>query len=74
MAEVITELEAEDEIKVSEHLEIDDKIDFGIGLDVALNIGVINDAVISKFINDYNEDSIELDPTAYSFQLQEEDN
>ena len=74
MAEVITELEAEDEIKVSEHLEIDDKIDFGIGLDVALNIGVINDAVISKFINDYNEDSFEQDPTAYSFQLQEEDN
>lgn len=73
MAEVITELEAEEEIKVSEHLEVDDKIEFGVGLDVALNVESVSDHVITKFISDYNEDNLELDSTAYSFQLQEED-
>lgn len=73
MAEVITELEAEDEIKVSEHIEIDDKIEFGVGLDVALNVESVDEQVICNFINDYNEDNLELDATAYSFQLQEED-
>lgn len=73
MAEVITELEAEDEIKVSEHVEIDDKIEFGVGLDAALNVETVSEEVITRFIDDYNEDNIELDPTAYSFHLQEEE-
>lgn len=72
MAEVITELEADDEVKVTEHIEVDPKIEFGVGLDVALNVQTIDNEIISKFVTDYNEDSLELDTTAYSFQLQEE--
>ncbi len=72
MAEVITELEEEDEVKVTEHVEIDSNIDFGIGLDVALNVPEITDEIITKFVQDYNEENLKLDITAYSFQLQEE--
>ena len=73
MAEGIMELEEEDEIKVSEHVEVDPHIDFGIGLDVALNVEVITNEVIKKFVKDYNEDNLQLDTTAYSFQLQDEE-
>ena len=73
MAEVIMELEEEDDIKVSEHVELDPHIDFGIGLDVALNVEEITNDVIEKFVKEYNEDSLQLDKTAYSFQLQDEE-
>ncbi len=73
MAEVIMELEEEDEIKVSEHVEVDPHIDFGIGLDVALNVEEITHEVIAKFVKEYNEDSLQLDKTAYSFQLHDEE-
>ncbi|UII31549.1 hypothetical protein LVD17_24960 [Fulvivirga ulvae] len=72
MAEVIMELEEEGEVKVKEHVEIDLHIDFGIGLDVALNVDKITPEVISRFVKDYNEDTLELDETLYSFQLEEE--
>ena len=73
MAEVIMELEAEDEIKVHEHVELDPNLDFGIGLDVALNVEEIDPDVISRFIEQYNDDTLELDATAYSFQMQDEE-
>lgn len=73
MAETMFELEEEESVKVKEHLEIDPNISFGIGLDVALNVDSINDAVITTFIKDYNEDTLNLDPTHYSFQLEEEE-
>ena len=73
MAEVIMELEAEDEIKVYEHVELDSNLDFGIGLDVALNVEGIDSEVISNFVEQYNDDSLELDKTAYSFQVQDEE-
>lgn len=72
MAGVILELEEEDQVKVREHIEIDPKIDFGIGLDAGLNVEKITAKVIEKFIRDFNEDSVTLDETLYSFQTEDE--
>lgn len=74
MAEVIMELEEEEAVKVQEHVEIDPHLDFGIGLDIALNEDVITPGVIDKFIKDYNEETLKLDKTLFSFQSEEEVN
>ena len=72
MAEVILELEEEDQVKVQEHVEIDPNIDFGIGLDAVLNVEKITPEVIDKFVKDFNEDTLALDKTLYSFQTEGE--
>jgi len=73
MAEVIMDLEADESIKVQEHVELDKNIDFGIGLDVGLNREEIGDEVINDFIVKFNEDTLELDKTLYSFELEDEE-
>lgn len=73
MAEVMMDLEDEGEVRVSEHVELDPHIDFGVGLDAALNVDKVTPAVISKFVKDYNEKTLQLDETLYTFQLEEED-
>ena len=73
MAEVILDLEEEDQLKVKEHVDIDPKIDFGIGLDAGLNVEKITPTVIEKFIKDFNEDTLSLDETLYSFQTEDEE-
>ena len=72
MAEVMMELEEEAAVKVQEHIEIDTTVDYGIGLDVGLNVDEVNAEVISKFIEGFNADTIELDPGLYSFQHDED--
>jgi hypothetical protein len=73
MAEVIMEIEEEDQVKVKEHIEIDANIDFGIGLDAGLNVEKITPAVLDKFIKDFNDDNLTLDETLYSFQIASEE-
>lgn len=73
ITEVMLDLEEDEAVKVKEHIEIDPYIDFGIGLDVALNVEKIDDKVIRKFIEEYNEGTIKLDETLYAFQTEEED-
>ncbi len=73
MAQVILELEEEDQVKVKEHVDIDPKIDFGIGLDAGLNVEKLTPKVIAKFIKDFNEDTLSLDETLYSFQTEDEE-
>jgi hypothetical protein len=73
ITEVMLDLEEEEAVKVKEHVEIDPNIDFGIGLDVALNVEEVNDNVIRKFINDYNDANLRLDDTEYSFQTEDEE-
>jgi len=72
MAEVIMELEEDEAVKVKEHIEIDDKADLGIGLDVGLHVSEITPDVINKFIRNFNDDTLQLDETLYSFQTQDE--
>lgn len=73
MAEVIMELEEEDAVKVKEHIETDANSEFGISLDIGLHIDKITPKVIEKFIKDYNEDTLKLDNTLYSFQTQDQE-
>ena len=72
IAEVIMELEEEGDVKVREHIDIDTKMDFGIGLDAGLHIEEINSKVVEKFIKEFNEDTLTLDSSLYSFQTQDE--
>ena len=73
MAEVIMELEEEESVKVKEHVDMDVHVDFGIALDIGLHVEKITHSVVEKFINDFNTDSLKLDPTLYSFQTKEEE-
>jgi hypothetical protein len=73
MAEVILELEEDESVKVSEHVDMDEHVDFGIALDIGLHIEKITQSVVEKFITDFNNDSLNLDTTLYSFQTKEEE-
>jgi hypothetical protein len=71
MAEVIMELEEEGTVKVKEHVDKDVNVDFGIALDAGLQVEEITEAVIEKFIRDFNEGTLQLDDTLYTFQMKE---
>lgn len=73
MAEVILELQEEDEIKVQEHVDMDEHAEFGISLDVGLHVEKVTPQVIEKFLKDFNEDKLQLDNTLYSFQTEGEE-
>ena len=73
MAEVILELEEEGAIKVKEHIETDPNSEFGVSLDVGLQVENITPKTIEKFIKDYNEDNLKLDDTLYTFQTQDQE-
>lgn len=72
MAEVIMELEEEEAVKVREHIDIDSNADFGIGLDIGLHQEEITEEIINKFVKDFNDDTIQLDSTYYTYQTQDE--
>lgn len=72
MAEVIMELEEEEAVKVKEHVDIDANADIGVGLDIGLHVDEITQKVLENFIKDYNEDSLKLDETYYTFQTLDE--
>ena len=69
--EIIDELEENDEIKVSEYIEIDENFDFGIGLEAALYVPSLEDEVIEKFITDFNGGTLSLDPSRFSFRSED---
>lgn len=73
MAQTIIELEDEEAVKVQEHVELDANLDFRVGLDVGLNVDAITPKIIKKFIDDFNNDNIQLDTTLYSFQTEGEE-
>ena len=72
MAEVIMELEEEEQVKVKEHVDIDPNLDFGIGIDAALHVDQISTKVIEKFIKDFTEDTLQLDDSLYTFQTEDQ--
>ncbi len=73
ITELIEEIEESEEIKVQEHLELDTSSDFGIDLDICLNVEAVTDEAIGKFIRDFNAGALKLDPTLYSFKSIDED-
>mgnify|MGYP006217115509 CR=1 FL=1 len=73
ITEIIMEMEEEEAVKVQEFVDLDTNHDFGIGLDAALNVEEINEKVISKFVKEFNDDTLVLDETLYSFQTEEDE-
>ncbi len=72
LEEIIEELEEEEDFKVAEFIEVETDFEYGIGLDIALNVEEIDNEVITKFVNDFNSGNLILDPTLYSFSSLEE--
>jgi hypothetical protein len=73
ITELIEEIEENEEVKLSEHLEIDENFEYGIGLDVCLNVEEVNDQVVTKFVDDFLAGTLKLDPTMYSFKTDFDD-
>ena len=73
MAEVIMELEEEGAVKVKEHVDLDVHVDFGVALDIGLHVERITPAIIDRFIKDFNNDTLQLDDTLYTFQTKGEE-
>lgn len=73
ITEIIMDIEEAESVKVQEFVDIDTHHDFGIGLDAALNVDQVDDPMIKKFITEFNDDTLILDETAYTFQSEEED-
>lgn len=69
MAEILLELEEEEAVKVQEHIELDSENPVGLGVDAGLNVPVISNEIISKFITEFRADTIKLDEALYSFQI-----
>ena len=61
-------MEDEETIKVSEFVEIELDFEYGIGLDIALNVEEITVEVIEDFIKNFNAGTVKLDKTMYSFK------
>ncbi|SOE19908.1 hypothetical protein SAMN06298216_0408 [Spirosomataceae bacterium TFI 002] len=66
--EYVEELEEDESVTVSETIEEDLSFEYGIGLEVVLNVDEIDDRVITKFINEFNSGALELDTTQISFK------
>jgi hypothetical protein len=73
ITELIMEMEEEGAVKVQESVGLDTHHDFGIGLDAALNIEFIDEKAIEEFILAFNDDSLELDDTFYTFESEDEE-
>ncbi|WP_026995449.1 hypothetical protein [Flectobacillus major] len=73
ITELIEEIEENEEIKLAEHIEVDENFEYGIGLDVCLNVEEITEKVVIKFVDDFLSGSIRLDPTLYSFKTEHDD-
>jgi hypothetical protein len=69
--EIIDEIEENDDVKVSEYVELDEAFDFGIGLEAALYVEALDDEIIEKFILDFNSNNLKLDTSLYSFKSEE---
>ena len=72
LTEIIEEIEETETIKVQEHVEVDMQSDYGIALDVALNVEEVTDSVVENFITHFKSNTLALDNTLYSFTSEEE--
>jgi len=70
---MIDDIEDEELVKVQEHVDMDNGGEYGMGLDIGLNVEEVDDEVMNKFVTDFNEDNLNLDDTLYSFVSDEEE-
>jgi len=67
------EIEEAGAANVAESVDLDSDFEFGIGLEVYLNLPEITETVIVKFIDEFNSGTLKLDPVAYSFESDDEE-
>jgi hypothetical protein len=72
LTEIIDEIEETETVKVQEHVDVDMESDYGIALDVCLNVDEVTDEVIEDFIKKFTSNTLSLDTTLYSFTNEEE--
>jgi hypothetical protein len=72
-AEVMDELEESEAVKVKEYLNVDSDFDYGVALEVCLNVEEITSSIISKFVADYLKGNVQLDETLYTFHHEDEE-
>jgi hypothetical protein len=73
ITEIIMEIEEEETVKVQEFVDIDTNHDYGMGLDASINVEFIDESTIAKFVKEFNDDTLVLDDTMYSFQSEDMD-
>lgn len=73
LTEIIQEIEETETIKVQEHVEVSTDSDYGIELDVCLNVEEITDEVLDNFVRQYTAGTLKLDTTLYSFTSEEDE-
>jgi hypothetical protein len=73
ITELIEEIEENEEIKVAENVEVDEDFEYGVGLDVCLNVEEIDDEVVENFIAKFLSNTLELDKTLYSFTAEDDE-
>lgn len=73
MTEIMMDIEEDESVKVQEFVDVDMNHDYGIGLDASFNVDEIDERLITKFIKEFNDDTLKLDDTLYAFQSEEED-
>jgi hypothetical protein len=70
---LVDEIEGEDEVAVIEYIHTQESTPEGIELDVCLNIDEVSNEAIEKFVTDFNNDTLQLDDTEYSFSYANDD-
>lgn len=73
IVEFMEEIMEDESIKAKESITIDDTIEFGIGIEVILNVEEITPEIMSDFINQYNQGTVKLDDTYYSFAYDDDE-
>lgn len=73
LALMMAEIEEEGSIKVAEKLEFDESFEYGVGLEVCINVPQLDANTIDKFISKFNNNQFVPDPTLYSFEIVDDD-
>ncbi len=71
-AEMMDELEENEEVKVQEYINLDTDFDYGIALEACLNIEEITPQTLEDFVQGFKAKTLSLDDTLYSFRHEEE--
>lgn len=72
MEEYASELAKDEDFQVCEFIDFDEEVDFGVGMDISLNVPEITSEEIEKFVSAYKAGSYQSDKTFYSFDWTEE--
>lgn len=74
LTEIIEEIEETETVKVKENIDVDTDFEYGISLDVCINVEEITDDVVEEFVQGFNNNTLSLDDTLYSFTSEDEEN